>query len=68
MLGMRLADGVDFSTLLRHYGEEARIYRDILADYVEPGFVKLDGDRLSFTSEGMYVSNTILAHVLDFQE
>lgn len=67
MLGMRLAEGVDFLPLVKQYGEEALAYSNALSAYIDGGFVKLDGTRLSFTEEGMYVSNTILSDVLDFE-
>jgi oxygen-independent coproporphyrinogen-3 oxidase len=64
MLGMRLDEGVDFERL----GEKAAPYRDALLRYVDRGLVKKSGSRLSFTDDGMYVSNAILADVLDFEE
>ena len=67
MLGMRLAEGVDFLPLVKQYGEKALAYGDAFSAYIDDGFVKLDGTRLSFTEEGMYVSNTILSDVLDFE-
>lgn len=68
MLGMRLTEGVDFSTLIREHGNEARRYRDALASYTTHGLVMKDGDRIAFTKEGAYVSNAILANVLDFEK
>ncbi len=67
MLGMRLAEGVDFLPLVKQYGKEAKAYADALSAYIDDGFVKADGTRLAFTAEGMYVSNTILSDVLDFE-
>lgn len=68
MLGMRLVKGVDFSELIQRQGIDAKRYHDALASYIPPGFVATDGNRLSFTRDGMYVSNAILADVLDFEE
>ena len=68
MLGMRLDEGVDFSALEKKHGKEALDIRDALADYQSGGFIKKQGERLSFTTDGMYVSNTILGQVLDFDE
>lgn len=67
MLGMRLAEGIDFLPLVKQYGKEAKAYADALSAYIDDGFVKADGTRLAFTAEGMYVSNTILSDVLDFE-
>ena len=68
MLGMRLDEGVDFSALARRHGDEAYGYRDALARYINHGLVKKIGSSLAFTDDGMYVSNAILADVLDFDE
>ena len=68
MLGMRLAEGVDFSALIRRHGDEAIRYRDALASYAAHGLVKKDGDSIAFTKDGSYVSNAILADVLDFEK
>ena len=68
MLGMRLTEGVDFSTLARKHGNEARRYRDALAAYAKYGLVTEDENRIAFTKEGAYVSNAILADVLDFEK
>lgn len=66
MLGLRLAEGVDFAALAATHGTDALLLRDKLTLYADAGLVKTDGDRLSFTPDGMYVSNTILSEVLDF--
>ncbi len=66
MLGMRLDEGVDFSTLTKRYGAEAAAIRETLDKFIKSGLVINNGDRLSFSSEGMYVSNAILGQVLDF--
>ena len=66
MLGMRLDEGVDFSTLTKRYGTEAATIRETLDKFIKSGLVINNGDRLSFSSEGMYVSNAILGQVLDF--
>lgn len=66
MLGMRLDEGVDFSTLTKRYGAEAVAIRDALDKFTKSGLVINNGDRLFFGSEGMYVSNAILGQVLDF--
>ena len=65
MLGMRLCHGVDFSPLIAEYGNAARVIRDRLAAFGAP-LVTADGNLLSFTADGLYVSNAILADALDF--
>lgn len=67
MLGMRLSNGVDFASLIEKHGKDAKQYRDALAAYHDAGFVKIEGDRVSFTRDGTYVSNAILADVLNFE-
>ena len=64
MLAMRLDEGLDTRTL----GEDAEPYIKGLLRFLPVGLVKKEGDRISFTSDGMYVSNAILAEVLNFEE
>ena len=68
MLGMRLDQGVDFAALEKTYGSRVMELKKAFLPYVDSGFITENGDRLSFTDEGMYVSNTILGNVLDFDE
>ena len=67
MLGMRLTEGVDFSPLRAAFGDGATEIFRRLSTY-PPAFLRVDGNRLSFTADGLYVSNAILADVLDFDE
>lgn len=67
MLGMRLEKGICFESLAKTYGAAAWQYRDRLAKYEAGGFVRKTKDGYAFTSEGMYVSNTILSDVLAFE-
>lgn len=64
MLAMRLDEGFDTRTL----GEDAERYIKGLLRFLPVGLVKKEDDRIAFTSDGMYVSNAILAEVLDFEE
>ena len=66
MLGMRLEKGVNFAALAKTYGHAAWDYQNRLAPYEKGGFVRKTEHGYAFTSEGMYVSNTILSDVLDF--
>lgn len=69
MLGMRLEEGISLSELRRRAGEREsdRIVR-LLERYAALGLVRLWNGRAGFTSEGMLVSNTLLAELLDFRE
>ena len=68
MLGMRLAQGVDFSVLSHEHGPHVLRYRDKLAQYEKNGLVSIRNDTVAFTEDGMYVSNALLAEVLDFSD
>lgn len=63
MLGMRLSKGIDFD----FFGKNAEPYRNSLERFTEGGHIKKDGNTLSFTDTGMYVSNYILSEILDFE-
>lgn len=67
MLGMRLAEGVDAKAFEARFEEpfSAR-FGTRLRRYEEGGFVRSSELGAAFTPKGMYVSNAILADVLDF--
>ncbi len=67
MLGMRLEKGADFARLAKSYGNTAWEYQRRLAKYENGGFVRKTRRGYAFTSDGMYVSNTILSDILDFE-
>lgn len=67
MLGMRLEKGIDLYALAKTYGEQAYVYGERLAPYQKGGFVRKTDKGYAFTTEGFYVSNTILSDVLDFE-
>ena len=67
MLGMRLERGVNFATLADTYGDAAWDYQNRLAKYADGGFVRKTKEGYAFTSDGFYVSNTILSDILDFE-
>jgi len=64
MLGMRLSKGVDFDAL----GKAAEAYRIGFEKFTDSGHIRKIDNSLSFTDEGMYVSNYILSEVLDFED
>ena len=63
MLGMRLSEGVNFDTL----GAKSLEYKKRLESFISSGHINRFGNSLSFTDEGMYVSNYILSETLDFE-
>ncbi len=67
MLRMRLEDGVEGNEFKARYGVDFREkFGQYLDEYIAGGFVRKVGDRYSFTTRGMFVSNYILSAVLDF--
>ena len=66
MLGMRLTGGCDFNELQKEFGTDAIAYRDALAKFIKTGHVKKKDGILSFSDNGMYISNYILSEALDF--
>ncbi len=67
MLGMRLSAGCDFDALAALYGEGAREYEKRLAAFVPQRLVMKTTHGMAFTREGMYLSNSVLSDVLDFE-
>ena len=66
MLRMRLGDGVDKQAYRSLFGFDFDSrYGGKLKNYVDSGFVISDGDSCRFTTDGMYVSNSILSTILD---
>lgn len=68
MLAMRLDEGLDTANLRAQFGKAAEPYIEALSRFLPTGFLRHEGDRIAFTDDGMYVSNAILAEVLDFEE
>lgn len=68
MLGMRLDVGVDFELLQKGTDEDVRKYERAFDRYILGGYAKKEGRRLSFSNDGMYVSNSILSEILDFEK
>ncbi len=67
MLRMRLDDGVDGAEFQNIYGVDFyQKFGQYLDEYIEGGFVQRIGQKYSFTTKGMFVSNYILSAVLDF--
>lgn len=66
MLRMRLAEGVNKKAYKTVFGFDFdERYADKLKPYVDAGFVINGPDACRFTTDGMYVSNTVLSSILD---
>ena len=67
MLRMRLKTGVDCTAFRKRFGRDfEEMYLDRLSPYIKSGHVVRTGKGYAFSPEGMYVSNYILARVVDF--
>ena len=67
MLRMRLRDGIsaeDFYSRFDIDFEEK--YRDKLNKYISIGVMVKDRDRYFLTDRGMYVSNTVISDIAEF--
>lgn len=68
MLSMRLSDGIDCREYQRRFGSSFDTdFGQALSRYEKGGFVRKTEHGYAFTPEGMYVSNTILSDVLQFE-
>lgn len=66
MLRFRLAEGIDKRVYRALFGADFdEKYRSRLAPFLAGGFVTDTPDSCALTTDGMYVSNTILSSVLD---
>lgn len=64
MLGMRLAEGIDFDAFSQRYGRD--FWREFSAfRKYAPEFVEIGDKYCRFTEKGMFVSNYILSDALD---
>lgn len=68
MLAMRLVRGVDKLEFKKRFGRDFDTgFGQKFSRYV-PGYVQMDSDNCSFCDSGMFISNYILADVLEFGE
>ena len=66
MLRMRLSDGVNKREYTSLFGFDFdKKYGDKIKKYVDTGFVVNTHDRCAFTTDGMYISNTVLSSILE---
>jgi oxygen-independent coproporphyrinogen-3 oxidase len=62
MMGLRLAGGVDLAALGRRYGCDIMArFGDALGPAREAGLLRLEGERMRLTREGMLLANEVLA-------
>ena len=66
MLALRLSEGISQSKFFAMTGEEFTIRYPTVRRMIEAGFMKEENGRISFTDRGFFVSNAILAEMLDF--
>lgn len=67
MLGLRLGKGIDLGEYERIMGRDFFADRPKAKIFAEQGFLKLEEQRLSFTTKGFFVSNAILCEILSFE-
>lgn len=66
MLRMRMSSGICRSDFKARFGVSLEEFCGELSRYVTLGFMTDDGERVAFTERGIFVSNTILSDILDF--
>ena len=67
MLRMRLSDGVDCETFHKLFGRDFEsLYLAKMEPYIRSGHIRRTEKGYAFSPEGMYVSNYILARIIDF--
>jgi len=69
MLMMRLNEGINTDQFFELFGLEFdKLYGKYMENYIKDGYIVKKGENYSFTVQGMYLSNYILASMLDFDE
>ena len=67
MLRMRLGEGVDCEEFRRRFGRSFEsVYQNKMAPFLKSGHIVKTQNGYAFTEQGMYVSNYILARMIDF--
>ncbi|MBR5452872.1 MAG: radical SAM family heme chaperone HemW [Clostridia bacterium] len=67
MLRLRLRDGIGTGEFFRRFGVDfAQKYRDKLKKYISLEVMEKDGDRYYLNDRGMYVSNTVISDISEF--
>ncbi len=69
MLRLRLCDGIDDREFARRFGYSFEgLYGDKCRRYVQMGLMTMQGGTTALTPAGMFVSNTILSDILEFED
>jgi len=69
MLRLRLTAGIDEREFIRRFGFSfEQLYGKKLARYIKGGYMKEKNGVYALTPEGMFVSNTILSDILEFED
>ena len=67
MLRLRLCDGIDEREFAHRFGYSFEaLYGDKCRRFVKLGYMTMSGGRTALTPAGMFVSNSILSDILDF--
>lgn len=66
MLRMRMTAGIELSDFKTRFGLDLFDFCGSLDRYISAGFMKADAGRIAFTDRGIFVSNTILSDILEF--
>lgn len=66
MLGLRLESGISLSDFKKEAGVDFKTAYPCVENFIKMGFMQDSGDRISFTTKGFLVSNTILSQMLAF--
>ena len=66
MLSMRLSRGIELSEFKKRFGVDFFQFYDKAEALLKTGHLATDGKRIFFTDKGFFVSNTVLADMLDF--
>ena len=65
MLHLRLSDGFSLSEFTKEFGFEPKfVYSEKFKRLVENKLIRFDGDKISLSDEGFYVSNSIISDFL----
>lgn len=67
MLALRLKEGLSLSKFKEATGSSFEEFYPPLKSLTNGGFMEINADKLSFTDKGFFVSNSILADMLDFE-
>ncbi len=67
MLRLRLCDGIDDREFMHRFGYSFKaLYGDKCRRFVKMGYMTINGGNIALTPAGMFVSNSILSDILDF--